>query len=180
MASLSCPAADEVLSGVDALSVPLFDEEFALGPPMRLVRSDRVRLFSAGIRTPGGEVPDPDGGAGSAEEPDVLRVCGTCVRTPSSHLPQRHFSVFLAIGACSFACLVLALPEKRSTHEASWVYRFWGRLDFRRSPVLGTRSSEPMHTIRANLYWEFQFVLGYIAVPRGRIRPGNPLRVGRG
>ena len=48
MASLSCPAADEVLSGVDALSVPLFDEEFALGPPMRLVRSDRVRLFGAG------------------------------------------------------------------------------------------------------------------------------------
>ena len=37
-----------------------------------------------------------------------------------------------------------------------------------------------MHTIRANLYWEFQFVLGYIAVPRSRIRPGNPLRVGRG
>ena len=27
-----------------------------------------------------------------------------------------------------------------------------------------------MHTIRANLYWEFQFVLGYIAVPRSRIR----------
>jgi hypothetical protein len=53
-------------------------------------------------------------------------------------------------------------------------------LDPRRSPVLGTRSSEPMHTIRANLYWEFQFVLGYIAVPRSRIRPGNPLRVGRG
>ena len=26
-----------------------------------------------------------------------------------------------------------------------------------------------MHTIRANLYWEFQFVLGYIAVPRSRI-----------
>ena len=42
-------------------------------------------------------------------------------------------------------------------------------LDPRRSPVLGTRSSEPMHTIRANLYWEFQFVLGYIAVPRSRI-----------
>ena len=28
-----------------------------------------------------------------------------------------------------------------------------------------------MHTIRANLYWEFQFVLGYIAVPRSRILP---------
>ena len=52
-------------------------------------------------------------------------------------------------------------------------------LDPRRSPVLGTRSSEPMHTIRANLYWEFQFVLGYIAVPRSQTRPGNPLRVGR-
>ena len=26
-----------------------------------------------------------------------------------------------------------------------------------------------MHTIRANLYWEYQFVLGYIAVPRSRI-----------
>ena len=26
-----------------------------------------------------------------------------------------------------------------------------------------------MHTIRANLYWEFPFVLGYIAVPRSRI-----------
>ena len=52
MASLSCPAADEVLSGVDALSVPLFDEEFALGPPMRLVRSDRVRLFGAGNLAP--------------------------------------------------------------------------------------------------------------------------------
>ena len=90
MASLSCPAADEVLSGVDALSVPLFDEEFALGPPMRLVRSDRVRLFGAGNLAPVGEVPDPDGGAGSAE---VLRVSAMCVRTPSSHLPQRHFSV---------------------------------------------------------------------------------------
>ena len=42
--------------------------------------------------------------------------------------------------------------------------------DPRRSLVLGTRSSEPMHSIRANLYWEFQFVLGYIAVPRSRIR----------
>ena len=93
MASLFCPAADEVLSGVDALSVPLFDEEFALGPPMRLVRSDRVRLFGAGNLAPVGEVPDPDGGAGSAEELDVLRVSAMCVRTPSSHLPQRHFSV---------------------------------------------------------------------------------------
>ena len=76
MASLSCPAADEVLSGVDALSVPLFDEEFALGPPMRLVRPDRVCLVGAGIRVPGVEVPEPDGGTGSAEEPDVLRVSG--------------------------------------------------------------------------------------------------------
>ena len=76
-----------------------------------------------------------------------------------------------------------SLSPAPSTHEARRVYRFWGilgRLDLRRSPVLGTRSSEPMHTIRANLYWEFQFVLGYIAVPRSRIRPGNPLRVGRG
>ena len=44
--------------------------------------------------------------------------------------------------------------------------RFWAVLDPRQQ---GTRSSEPMHTIRANLYWEFQFVLGYIAVPRSRI-----------
>jgi len=41
-------------------------------------------------------------------------------------------------------------------------------------------SSEPMHTIRANLYWEFQFVLGYIAVPRSRILSGTLLRIFRG
>ena len=97
MASLSCPAADEVLSGVDALSVPLFDEEFALGPPMRRALSDRVRLFGAGIRAPVVEVPDPDGSAGSAEEPDVLRVSAMCMRTPSSHLPQRHCAVLFPI-----------------------------------------------------------------------------------
>ena len=60
MASLSCPADDELLRSVDALLVPLFDEEFALGPPMRLVRPDRVWLFGAGIRAPGVEVPEPD------------------------------------------------------------------------------------------------------------------------
>ena len=91
MASLSCPADDELLRSVDALLVPLFDEEFALGPPMRLVRPDRVWLYGAGIRAPGVEVPAPDSGTGSAEELDVLRVSAMCVRTPSSHLPQRHF-----------------------------------------------------------------------------------------
>ena len=82
---------DELLRGADALLVPVFDEEFALGPPMRLVRPDRVCLVGAGIRVPGVEVPEPDGGPGSAREPDVLRVSAMCMRTPSSHLPQRHF-----------------------------------------------------------------------------------------
>ena len=82
---------DELLRGADALLVPVFDEEFALGPPMRLVRPDRVWLVGAGIRVPGVEVPEPDGGPGSAREPDVLRVSAMCMRTPSSHLPQRHF-----------------------------------------------------------------------------------------
>ena len=78
MASLSCPADDELLRGAGSLLVPLFDEEFALEPPMRQVRPDRVWLFGAGprVRAPDGEVPGPDGVTGSAEEPDVLRVRG--------------------------------------------------------------------------------------------------------
>ena len=78
MASLSCPAEDELLCGAGALLIPLLDEEFALGPPTRQVRPDRVWLFGAGprIRAPDGEVPGPDGVTGSAEEPDVLRVRG--------------------------------------------------------------------------------------------------------
>ena len=92
MASLSCPADDELLRGVDALLVPLFDEEFALGPPMRLVRPDRVWLVGAGIRVPGVEVPEPDGGPGSAREPDVLRVSAMHAgRTP----PSTPFSLYL-------------------------------------------------------------------------------------
>lgn len=93
MASLSCPADDELLCGAGAVLIPLLDEEFALGPPTRQVRPDRVWPFGAGprIRAPDGEVPGPDGVTGSAEEPDVLRVSAMCMRTPSSHLPQRHF-----------------------------------------------------------------------------------------
>ena len=92
MASLSCPADDELLRGADTLLVPLFDDdellrgadallgplfdkEFALGPPILLVRPDRVWLVGDGIRAPDVEVL-ADGGTGSAEEPDVLRVCG--------------------------------------------------------------------------------------------------------
>ena len=78
MASLSCPADDELLCGAGAVLIPLLDEEFALGPPTRQVRPDRVWPFGAGprIRAPDGEVPGPDGVTGSAEEPDVLRVRG--------------------------------------------------------------------------------------------------------
>ena len=83
---------DELLRGADALLVPVFDEEFALGPPMRLVRPDRVCLVGAGIRVPGVEVPEPDGGPGSAREPDVLRVSAMHAgRTP----PSTPFSLYL-------------------------------------------------------------------------------------
>jgi hypothetical protein len=99
---------DELLRGADALLVPVFDEEFALGPPMRLVRPDRVWLVGAGIRVPGVEVPEPDGGPGSAREPDVLRVSAMHAgRTPPStpfSLHHRHSFHVILLWLCSHIC----------------------------------------------------------------------------
>ena len=94
-----------------------------------------------------------------------------------------HFIFFTAVVS---RILTNYLPQFRNlillfstTQLCKPLTRLGGSTDFghskivwdpRQSLVLGTRSSEPMHSIRANLYWEFQFVLGYIAVPRSRIR----------
>ena len=97
MASLSCPADDELLCGAGAVLIPLLDEEFALGPPTRQVRPDRVWPFGAGprIRAPDGEVPGPDGVTGSAEEPDVLRVRGMHAFFTPPSTPFFRFSTLL-------------------------------------------------------------------------------------
>ena len=61
--------------------------------------------------------------------------------------PGLDVTVFLRLDSRKFLCPLTRLGGSIDFGDSKIVW------DPRRSPVFGTRSSEPMHSIRANLFW---------------------------